>query len=77
VEDALLYLDQAKVKFGDRPHIYTEFVDIMNTFKMLQIDTPGVIRRVSNLFQGYDSLGQECDQGSILLRVWPSKRLAC
>ncbi len=52
VEDALLYLDQVKVEFGDRPHIYNEFLDIMKTFKTHQIDTPGVIRRVSNLFHG-------------------------
>ena len=52
VEDALLYLDQVKVEFGERPHIYNEFLDIMKTFKTQQIDTPGVIRRVSNLFQG-------------------------
>ena len=52
VEDALLYLDQVKVEFGDRPHIYNEFLDIMKTFKTQQLDTPGVIRRVSNLFQG-------------------------
>lgn len=52
VEDALLYLDQVKMEFGDRPHIYNEFLDIMKTFKTQQIDTPGVIRRVSNLFQG-------------------------
>lgn len=52
VEDALLYLDQVKVEFGDRPHIYNEFLDIMKTFKTQQIDTPGVIQRVSDLFQG-------------------------
>jgi paired amphipathic helix protein Sin3a len=52
VEDALLYLDQVKVEFFDRPEIYNEFLDIMKTFKTQQIDTPGVIRRVSNLFQG-------------------------
>ena len=52
VEDALLYLDQVKVEFGDQPHIYNEFLDIMKTFKTQQIDTPGVIQRVSNLFRG-------------------------
>jgi Paired amphipathic helix repeat len=57
VEDALIYLDQVKVEFGDRPHIYNEFLDIMKTFKTQQIDTPGVIRRVSNLFQGNRRLG--------------------
>ena len=56
MEDALLYLDQVKVEFGDRPHIYNEFLDIMKTFKTQQIDTPGVIRRVSNLFQGNKKL---------------------
>jgi histone deacetylase complex regulatory component SIN3 len=56
VEDALLYLDQVKVEFGDRPHIYNEFLDIMKTFKTHQIDTPGVIRRVSNLFHGNKKL---------------------
>lgn len=52
VEDALIYLDQVKCEFGDQPHIYNEFLDIMKTFKTQQIDTPGVIRRVSNLFRG-------------------------
>ena len=56
VEDALMYLDQVKMEFGDRPHIYNEFLDIMKTFKSQQIDTPGVIRRVSNLFQGNKKL---------------------
>jgi paired amphipathic helix protein Sin3a len=56
VEDALLYLDQVKMEFSDRPHIYNEFLDIMKTFKTQQIDTPGVIRRVSNLFQGNKAL---------------------
>jgi hypothetical protein len=46
VEDALMYLDQVKMEFGDRPHIYNEFLDIMKTFKSQAIDTPGVIRRV-------------------------------
>lgn len=56
VEDALLYLDQVKMEFGDRPHIYNEFLDIMKTFKTQQLDTPGVIRRVSTLFQGNRNL---------------------
>jgi histone deacetylase complex regulatory component SIN3 len=56
VEDALLYLDQVKMEFGDRPHIYNEFLDIMKTFKTSQIDTPGVIQRVSSLFHGNKKL---------------------
>jgi len=56
VEDALLYLDQVKVEFGDRPHIYNEFLDIMKNFKAQEIDTPGVIQQVSQLFHGYNKL---------------------
>ena len=52
IEDALMYLDQVKIEFGDRPHIYNEFLDIMKTFKSQAIDTPGVIRRVASLFHG-------------------------
>ncbi|GMH53925.1 hypothetical protein TrRE_jg1732, partial [Triparma retinervis] len=56
VEDALLYLDQVKHEFGDRPRIYNEFLEIMKNFKAQTIDTPGVITRVSNLFRGYNNL---------------------
>ena len=56
VEDALLYLDQVKMEFGDRPRIYNEFLEIMKNFKAQEIDTPGVIRRVSTLFRGYNNL---------------------
>ena len=47
-----MYLDQVKMEFSDRPHIYNEFLDIIKTFKSQQIDTPGVIQRVSALFHG-------------------------
>ncbi|KAJ1419802.1 hypothetical protein B484DRAFT_400072 [Ochromonadaceae sp. CCMP2298] len=33
VEDALLYLDQVKMEFSDKPQIYNEFLDIMKNFK--------------------------------------------
>lgn len=56
VEDALMYLDQVKMEFGTRPHVYNEFLYIMKTFKSQQIDTPGVIRRVTNLFKGNKQL---------------------
>lgn len=56
VEDALLYLDQVKMEFKDRPTIYNEFLAIMKNFKSHQVDTPGVIRRVSKLFRGYNNL---------------------
>ena len=51
-EDALMYLEQVKMEFEDRPQIYNEFLDIMKNFKSQQIDTPGVIERDSNLFHG-------------------------
>jgi paired amphipathic helix protein Sin3a len=56
VEDALLYLDDVKREFGDRPRVYNEFLAIMKNFKSQEVDTPGVIERVSKLFNGYDNL---------------------
>jgi len=56
VEDALLYLDQVKIAFGDKPEIYNEFLDIMKNFKAQEIDTPGVIHQVSTLFRGHNRL---------------------
>lgn len=51
-EDAMMYLDEVKMVFGDQPQIYKEFLDIMKDVKMKQIDVPGVIKRVSSLFEG-------------------------
>ncbi|XP_072450579.1 paired amphipathic helix protein Sin3b isoform X1 [Chiloscyllium punctatum] len=56
VEDALSYLDQVKMQFGNNPAVYNEFLDIMKEFKSQSIDTPGVIDRVSRLFQGHPDL---------------------
>jgi len=56
VEDALLYLDDVKREFKDRPAIYNEFLAIMKNFKTQEVDTPGVIARVSKLFRGYNNL---------------------
>ncbi|XP_022900635.2 paired amphipathic helix protein Sin3a isoform X1 [Onthophagus taurus] len=56
VEDALSYLDSVKYKFGDKPQVYNDFLDIMKEFKNQSIDTPGVIQRVSNLFNGFPDL---------------------
>ena len=56
VEDALLYLDDVKREFGDRPRVYNEFLAIMKNFKSQEVDTPGVIARVSKLFRGYNNL---------------------
>ncbi|PPQ82593.1 hypothetical protein CVT25_007107 [Psilocybe cyanescens] len=58
VTDALSYLDAVKVQFQDQPDVYNHFLDIMKEFKNEQIDTPGVIKRVSHLFNGHPSLIQ-------------------
>jgi len=58
VTDALSYLDAVKVQFQDQPDVYNHFLDIMKEFKNEQIDTPGVIQRVSHLFNGHPSLIQ-------------------
>jgi paired amphipathic helix protein Sin3a len=56
VEDALLYLDDVKREFGGRPRVYNEFLAIMKNFKSQEVDTPGVIQRVSKLFRGNNHL---------------------
>ncbi|KAF9430605.1 Transcriptional regulatory protein sin3 [Podila epigama] len=56
VRDALSYLDQVKVQFQDHPDVYNRFLDIMKDFKSQNIDTPGVIERVSSLFKGHPTL---------------------
>ncbi|KAJ5232823.1 hypothetical protein N7468_005779, partial [Penicillium chermesinum] len=58
VQDALSYLDQVKVRFVDQPDVYNRFLDIMKDFKSQAIDTPGVIQRVSTLFNGHPALIQ-------------------
>ena len=39
---------------------YNEFLDIMKNFKAQEIETPGVIQRVSQLFHGYNKLILGC-----------------
>lgn len=56
VEDALSYLDQVKIRFGNDPATYNGFLEIMKEFKSQSIDTPGVIRRVSQLFHDHPDL---------------------
>ena len=56
VEDALDYLDKVKAAFGDRPTIYNDFLEIMKKFKVMELDTQGVIKCVSDLFRGCNEL---------------------
>lgn len=58
LNDALSYLDLVKVRFQEYPDIYNKFLDIMKDFKSQSIDTPGVINRVSTLFNGHPELIQ-------------------
>ncbi|KAI1922926.1 Transcriptional regulatory protein sin3 [Ophidiomyces ophidiicola] len=58
LNDALSYLDQVKVRFVEQPDVYNRFLDIMKDFKSQAIDTPGVIQRVSSLFNGHPALIQ-------------------
>ncbi|KAF9003386.1 hypothetical protein BDQ17DRAFT_1409203 [Cyathus striatus] len=58
VTDALSYLDAVKGQFHDQPDVYNHFLDIMKEFKHELIDTPGVIKRVSHLFNGHPALIQ-------------------
>ncbi|KAM5451830.1 Transcriptional regulatory protein sin3 [Microsporum audouinii] len=58
LNDALSYLDQVKVRFVEQPEVYNRFLDIMKDFKSQAIDTPGVIQRVSTLFNGHPALIQ-------------------
>ncbi|KAH7882268.1 hypothetical protein F5I97DRAFT_1816924 [Phlebopus sp. FC_14] len=58
VTDALSYLDAVKMQFHEQPDVYNHFLDIMKDFKSQLIDTPGVIRRVSHLFNGHPTLIQ-------------------
>ncbi|KAJ3731949.1 hypothetical protein DFJ43DRAFT_1076534 [Lentinula guzmanii] len=58
VTDALSYLDAVKHQFSEKPEVYNKFLDIMKDFKSQQIDTPGVIGRVSRLFHGNPPLIQ-------------------
>ena len=44
------------IKANVRPRVYNEFLDIMKEFKSQSTDTPGVIRRVTQLFHGYQDL---------------------
>ena len=51
MEDALLYLDQVKMAFEDKPEIYNKFLDIMKNFKAQKL-TRLVL---SNKFRAYSA----------------------
>ncbi|KAL3085001.1 hypothetical protein niasHS_010070 [Heterodera schachtii] len=56
VDDALSYLEKVRQQFSNDPQVYNDFLEVMKEFKSHTIDTNGVIRRVSQLFQAYPEL---------------------
>ena len=56
VEDALLYLDQVKKEFSDKPSKYNEFLELMKNFKAHTINIPTVIESVKDMFRGKNNL---------------------
>jgi len=59
IHDALSYLDKVKASFHDDPRVYNQFLDIMKDFKSRNIDTQGVITRVTILFRDHPALVQD------------------
>ncbi|KAJ7162085.1 hypothetical protein C8R46DRAFT_954978 [Mycena filopes] len=58
VTDAISYLDAVRDQFRDHPNVYNDFLDLMKEFKIQSIDTEGVIKRISHLFNGHAVLIQ-------------------
>lgn len=48
VEDALSYLDQVKIRFGNEPGIYNKFLDIMKEFKSQRYASVCALKICSN-----------------------------
>lgn len=44
VEDALSYLDQVKLQFGNQPQVYNDFLDIMKEFKSQRWVPRGILQ---------------------------------
>lgn len=53
---ALRYLNKVKSRFEHQKDVYNDFLDIMKEFQSRQLDTPGVIKKVSTLFMGETEL---------------------
>lgn len=54
--NALSFLDQIKIQFADREHIYDTFLELMREFKRGDIDVPSVVGSVRKLFEEEDEL---------------------
>ncbi|KAH9884912.1 paired amphipathic helix [Cubamyces lactineus] len=56
IQYALSFLDQVKAQFSEQPEVYNAFLDAMIGFKNGTLDTPMVVSRVCDLFDGYPAL---------------------
>ena len=56
MDDAVQFIEEVKNEFKDTPNTYTEFLDVMRSYKSQRIEKVDAIQRVSNLFQGNDKL---------------------
>ncbi|CAG8777622.1 11486_t:CDS:2, partial [Dentiscutata erythropus] len=54
-----LTANAVKASFHDDPRVYNQFLDIMKDFKSRNIDTQGVITRVTILFRDHPALVQD------------------
>lgn len=54
--DCWRYIENVKNRFADEKHIYHQFLDILQDFKALNIDTSEVITRMAGLFHGNEDL---------------------
>jgi paired amphipathic helix protein Sin3a len=58
INDALNYVDLVKAEFHNKPETYNLFLDVMRAFKEQVLDTPGVMKHVTYLFEGREALLQ-------------------
>ena len=56
ITDALSYLDTVRDQFTQEPLRYKKFLALMKLFKQGVIPREAVVKRVANLFRGYDNL---------------------
>lgn len=50
------YLNMVRTTFQEEPEVYSQFLDMMKGLTDQKIDVPGVVERVSMLFNGHPSL---------------------
>ena len=61
-ENALVYVEKAKIRFADQPEIYNSFLDTMIDFKLHGNTIEDVIASVKTIFKGDEELILEFNQ---------------